>query len=384
MTVLKTFRMGAELVLKKEDQKYEVWFDGRQVSLENQDIWGLINNSAINKIIITMDQREEGYFPLKTEFITQVSSQDDFEEINRGETVLSSDFALLKIAQQKGLKTCAYFNIEGREALESAWQNATDYDYILVDFDLPTNIPLELIIARLQNSKTVILKNVMSLSELEVAFGVMEQGSDGVVFTSTDIHEILKVSDYLQTQDSSTIELKRLIVAEIRHIGMGMRACIDTTGLMTQEEGMLIGSTSQGGIFVCSETHFLPYMNLRPFRVNAGAIHSYVWMPDNAAEYLTDLAAGSQVLCVNTKGVVRSLTVGRMKMEMRPLLLIRGQAEGKEINVIVQDDWHIRIMGADGLPKNATLIKPGDELLAYVSEPGRHVGIKVNETILEK
>jgi Predicted alternative 3-dehydroquinate synthase len=376
--------MGAELVLKKEDQKYEVWFDGRQVSLENQDIWGLINNSAINKIIITMDQREEGYFPLKTEFITQVSSQDDFEEINRGETVLSSDFALLKIAQQKGLKTCAYFNIEGREALESAWQNATDYDYILVDFDLPTNIPLELIIARLQNSKTVILKNVMSLSELEVAFGVMEQGSDGVVFTSTDIHEILKVSDYLQTQDSSTIELKRLIVAEIRHIGMGMRACIDTTGLMTQEEGMLIGSTSQGGIFVCSETHFLPYMNLRPFRVNAGAIHSYVWMPDNAAEYLTDLAAGSQVLCVNTKGVVRSLTVGRMKMEMRPLLLIRGQAEGKEINVIVQDDWHIRIMGADGLPKNATLIKPGDELLAYVSEPGRHVGIKVNETILEK
>jgi len=125
-------------------------------------------------------------------------------------------------------------------------------------------------------------------------------------------------------------------------------------------------------------------MNLRPFRVNAGAIHSYVWMPNDAAEYITDLTAGSKVLCVNTKGETRELVVGRIKMEVRPLLLIKGEAAGKELNVIVQDDWHIRIMGADGKPKNASIIKPGEELLAYVCEPGRHVGIKVNETIFEK
>jgi 3-dehydroquinate synthase II/3-amino-4-hydroxybenzoic acid synthase len=125
-------------------------------------------------------------------------------------------------------------------------------------------------------------------------------------------------------------------------------------------------------------------MNLRPFRVNAGAVHSYVWMPNDSAEYLTDLKAGSKVLCVNTKGETRTLVVGRVKTEVRPLLLIKGEAGGKEINVIVQDDWHIRIMGADGKPRNASLIQPGDQLLAYVCQPGRHVGIKVNETILEK
>ncbi|TGE32238.1 3-dehydroquinate synthase [Desulfosporosinus sp. Sb-LF] len=371
-------------MLKKEGQKSEVWFDGRQVSLESQDIWGLINNSAINKIIITMAQRLEGHYPLKTEFITQVSALEELEGINSGEAVLSNDLALLELAKERGYKACAYFNIEGREALESAWQDAANYDYILVDFDLPTNIPLELIIARLQKSEIMVLKCVTSLSDMEIAFGVMEQGSDGVAFASTDIHEILKVSDYLQKNDSWKVELKPLTVAEVRHIGMGMRSCIDTTGLMTKDEGMLIGSTSQGGIFVCSETHFLPYMNLRPFRVNAGAIHSYVWMPNDAAEYLTDLSAGSEVLCVNTKGEVRRLSVGRIKTEVRPLLLIRGEADGKQINVIVQDDWHIRIMGADGQPKNASMIKPGDQLLAYVSDPGRHVGIKVNETILEK
>lgn len=157
-----------------------------------------------------------------------------------------------------------------------------------------------------------------------------------------------------------------------------------TTGLMTQEEGMLVGSTSSGGIFVCSETHYLPYMNLRPFRVNAGAIHSYIWMPGNMAEYLSDLQVGSKVLCVNIHGQVRELTVGRVKIEMRPLLLIKGVAAGTELNVMVQDDWHIRLMGADGKPKNASLIRPGDELLAHVCESGRHVGIKVTETILEK
>jgi len=153
---------------------------------------------------------------------------------------------------------------------------------------------------------------------------------------------------------------------------------------MTQDEGMIVGSTSAGGIFVCSETHFLPYMNLRPFRVNAGAVHSYIWMPENTAEYITDLAAGSKVLCVNTKGETRTLTVGRIKTEVRPLLLISGEAAGSKLNVIVQDDWHIRLMGADGKPKNATMIQPGDELLAYVCEPGRHVGIKVDETIIER
>jgi 3-dehydroquinate synthase II/3-amino-4-hydroxybenzoic acid synthase len=107
-------------------------------------------------------------------------------------------------------------------------------------------------------------------------------------------------------------------------------------------------------------------------------------MPNDTAEYINEMEAGKKVLCVNTKGEMRELTVGRVKIEVRPLLLIKGIAAGTELNVIVQDDWHIRIMGADGKPKNASMIQVGDELLAYVCEPGRHVGIKVKETITEK
>ena len=368
----------------KKNYTREVWFDGREVSLERQDIWGLINNSPIKKVVVSVEQRRSGHYPLKTELITEIRHIEHLDDITGDETVLSADQNLLDSAKQRGYKTCIFISVEGREAMEQSWQDALKYDYVLVDFDLPTNIPLELIIARLQGRETVLLKKVKTFSEIEVVFGVLEKGSDGVLFTGTDFNEIMKVSEYLTAQDIHDIELHPLLVSGVQNVGMGFRACIDTTGMMTQEEGMIVGSTSHGGIFICSETHYLPYMNLRPFRVNAGAIHSYVWMPNDSAEYLSDLAAGSRVLCVDTAGRARELTVGRVKIEVRPLLLIKGAAAGQEINVIVQDDWHIRVMGADGQPRNASLIRPGDELLGYVCEPGRHVGIKVNETIIEK
>ncbi|MTV50400.1 3-dehydroquinate synthase [Heliobacillus mobilis] len=362
----------------------QVWFDGRPVPLEQHDLWSLIHNSNITKVVVNPAQRHNGNFPLKTELITEIMETSDLDGIPTGEIVLSENGPLLEAAKEKGYRTCISFFIKGtQDDLEKASLEAMKHDFAIVDFDLPTNIPLELIIARLQDSKTVLLKRESTYADMEVAFGVLEKGSDGVLLATTDFHEIIKASDYVSLQDKTTLDLCPLLVKEVRHIGMGLRACIDTTGIMKTDEGMIVGSTSNGGIFVCSETHFLPYMNLRPFRVNAGAVHSYVWAPNNATEYLTDLRAGSQVLCVNTKGETRKLIVGRIKTEVRPLLLIRGIAAETPINVIVQDDWHIRVMDVNGQPRNATTVQPGDQLLAYVCEPGRHVGIKVNEQILE-
>lgn len=362
----------------------EIWFDGRPVPLERQDIWGLVNNSPLEKVVVSADQRRNGHYPHKTHLITEIRNEEDLAGLPAGETLLSDHQDLLEAAGRQGYKTCIFLSVDSRESLEKSWREAIKFDYAAVDFDLPTNIPLELIIARLQERKTVLLRRVASVEEMEVSFGVLEKGSDGVLFSGTDMAEIQKLSSYLYKDDINCLQLHPLVVTEVRHAGMGSRACIDTTDLMTREEGMIVGSTSGGGIFVCSETHFLPYMNLRPFRVNAGAVHSYVWAPNNATEYITDLAAGSRVLCLNVRGEARELTVGRVKIEVRPLLMIRGEADGRELNVIVQDDWHIRIMGADGQPQNASSIRPGDRLLAYVCDPGRHVGIKVDETILEK
>jgi 3-amino-4-hydroxybenzoic acid synthase len=130
-------------------------------------------------------------------------------------------------------------------------------------------------------------------------------------------------------------------------------------------------------------------MTLREFRVNAGGVHSYVWGPSNVAGYLSEMRSGSRVLAVDVDGRTRVVTVGRVKIERRPLLLIQARVEQDDrpdsfIKTFVQNDWHVRIMGADHKVRNSTLVRPGERLLAYRDEPGRHTGIRVAETIVEK
>ena len=52
---------------------------------------------------------------------------------------------------------------------------------------------------------------------------------------------------------------------------MGERACVDTTTHFRRDEGILVGSHSKGMVLCVSETHPLPYMPTRPFRVNASS-----------------------------------------------------------------------------------------------------------------
>jgi 3-amino-4-hydroxybenzoic acid synthase len=178
--------------------------------------------------------------------------------------------------------------------------------------------------------------------------------------------------------------LETATIVESIPVGMGFRSCLDLATLFLPTEGMLVGSTSQGGILCCPEVFYLPYMETRPFRVNAGGVHSYVYNSDNRTDYMSELKAGSSVLVVGLDGKTRQAPVGRVKTEMRPLRLIEAQfASGEKINVILQDDWHVRIFSPEGNPLNVTELKPGHKVFAYKANPGRHVGIKVEEKILE-
>lgn len=256
-------------------------------------------------------------------------------------------------------------------------------DIVIITFKDPTNIPLELILAVSQNSKCRIFKRVKDSRDGQVSLLTMEKGADGLVFSSNDIHEIIKMSEALKQSNTRKFDLQEAVVTNIKPAGMGSRICIDTTSELKQTEGMLLGSTSNGGLLTCSETHFLPYMNLRTFRVNAGGLHLYVWGPDDRAVYLSDLRAGSVVYAVDHTGNARIVTVGRIKMESRPLLYIECEINGIKINTFIQDDWHVRMFGSKGGILPSSEIRTGDRLLGYIDEPGRHVGLKINESLKE-
>ncbi|GAA5086033.1 3-dehydroquinate synthase II [Nocardia iowensis] len=255
-------------------------------------------------------------------------------------------------------------------------------DVVIAAFVDETNIPLELLLASAQGTTTKVFKELLSSAEAVSVAGVLESGPAGLVVRADHLSDLDRVAQALRAGREDRKELVPLEVYRAEPVGMGYRGCIDTTTLFGDDEGMIVGSTSAGGILVCAEVHYLPYMNLRPFRVNAGAVHSYVFGTERTA-YITDLAAGERSHAVSANGRFREVSVGRVKVELRPLRLIAARHGDVEVNVFLQDDWHVRVMSAEGKPLNLTEVRPGTKLLGHIVEPGRHVGIKVAEQISE-
>ncbi len=146
----------------------------------------------------------------------------------------------------------------------------------------------------------------------------------------------------------------------------------------------MAGCQSNGLFLVQAEVYESPYVETRPFRVNAGPVSLYTLSSLNKTRYLSELKAGDEILIVNRQGRVRSTHVGRVKIERRPLLLIEAEYEGKRIKTIVQNAETIRLVTKKG-SKSVAELKTGDEVLAYVTEGGRHFGTLVKEeTVIER
>lgn len=369
---------------KKTNCQKEVWFDARGIKKEEGIILPAVYNTAIDTILVNPEQIKTLQMPKRMKVAVFTEDTNKIDNLDKVNIVVSESKDYLQDLNGNGYATALYATIKDRESLERLQDLPYNINFLIVKLVDETNIPLELLIAKLQQTDIQLFKVVSSSQEASIAFGVMEIGSDGVLLSTNGPNEIYELNEMMNELKKGKIPIVEAEVVQIKHIEMGERACVDTTSLINETEGMLIGSTSTGGILVCSEVHPLPYMNTRPFRVNAGAVHSYIWGDNDMVEYLTDLKVGSKVLCVDVKGTTRVVNVGRVKTEVRPLLLIEARVNKQVINVVVQDDWHVRIFGADGKIRNVTTLKPGEKILAHICEPGRHVGIKVVETILEK
>lgn len=284
----------------------------------------------------------------------------------------------------EGLHFAAFVNVVDSSSLDLACELARTEQWSVIRFRDPTKIPLEIVLAAADKAQGSIITEVSDVEEAEIVYGVLEHGSDGVLMTPSRVGEASELKAAAVTTVSD-LELAELEVTGIRHVGMGDRACIDTCSYLREDEGILVGSLSKGMILCVSETHPLPYMPTRPFRVNAGAIHSYTMGEHGRTNYLSELHAGKKVVAVDVKGRTRTVTVGRVKIESRPLLAVDAVAkDGTVVNLILQDDWHVRVLGPGGVVFNSTELKPGDILLGYLPTHDRHVGYPINEFCREQ
>lgn len=283
-----------------------------------------------------------------------------------------------------GVEFGRFVEIVDADTLEDACRSGRTEKWSVLLFRDPTKIPLEIVIAAAAGVEGSLITVAQDVEEAEIVFGVLELGSDGVLMAPARVGDATALKRAAET-GTPDVELVELEVTATAHVGMGERACVDTTAYFGQDEGILVGSHSKGMILCVSETHPLPYMPTRPFRVNAGAIHSYTLAQNGRTNYLSELRAGSKVTAVDIHGKTRLVTVGRVKIESRPLLSIDAVGpDGRTVNLILQDDWHVRVLGPGGSVLNSTELKPGDKVLGHLPVEDRHVGYPIREFCLEK
>ena len=275
----------------------------------------------------------------------------------------------------------------GSDVLEITIKNKKDEESVaalvketaIVESEDWTIIPLENIIA--QGAKVVF--PVTSKEEAGVALTILEKGVWGILIR-TDNPAVVKEITSFAKGIGSQLAVREFTIIDVQKVSMGDRVCIDTITDMKPGEGMLIGNYSNAFFLVHSESVENPYVEPRPFRVKAGAVHAYILMPGGKTKYLDELQTGDEVLIVNSRGETFVSTVGRLKIEKRPMLNILADVEGKNVSLILQNAETIRLTRPSGEPISVVQLSKGDKVLGYTEEGGRHFGFKIKETINEK
>jgi len=291
-----------------------------------------------------------------------------------------------KIAQLKkeGEKTAFRVSIQGKEDENKAVKAAElQADYIIINCLDWRVIPLENLIAKARG-KSKLIAEVTTAEDAKLVLEALELGTDGVLLKTSNPNELAKTVKVVKEQ-MPKMALTTAKILSIKSIGSGARVCVDTVDLMVPGEGLLVGCQSAGFFLVEAEVNENPYVQSRPFRVNAGAASHYTLTSLQNTRYLSELKAGDEVLIIDREGKARITNVGRSKIEFRPLILIEAQADDTKIKTILQNAETIRVVTPKA-SKPVTELKPNDEVLVHLAaKGGRHFGVSVpEETVIEK
>jgi 3-dehydroquinate synthase II len=300
-------------------------------------------------------------------------------------TVLDNyDEKTIKKLKENGGKVALRISIKGKEDENTAVKAAElSTDYIIINCLDWRVIPLENLIARTRG-KSKLIAEVSNIEDAKLVLETLELGTDGFLLNASDSSEFTKAIALVKEQVAK-ITMVSAKVTNVKQIGIGARVCVDTCNLMAHGEGMLVGVQAVGFFLVEAEVHENPYVQARPFRVNAGSLSMYTLVSLQKTRYLSELKAGDEVLTVDRKGEVRPASVGRIKIELRPLILVEAEVEGKKIKTILQNAETIRLVTPKGSTP-VTELKAGDEVLAHLAtSAGRHFGVAVpDETVIER
>lgn len=244
-------------------------------------------------------------------------------------------------------------------------------------------IPVENLLAQSDS----ILAEAENLDRARLAAGILERGVHGIVVPAAAAGQLKAIVGACKIAQGLE-NLQPAVISRIEPAGLGHRVCVDTMSLLHRGQGMLVGNSSAFTFLVHAETEHNEYVASRPFRVNAGAVHAYIRLAHDRTAYLGELKAGDETLVVDAGGAASIAIVGRVKTEVRPMLLIEAEVktdagETKKGAIFLQNAETIRLVSPAGEPVSVVRLQPGDEVLCRIDEAGRHFGMRVREEIQE-
>ena len=250
-----------------------------------------------------------------------------------------------------------------------------------------TMVPLENLVAASRGTSTRIAAAIDEEVELNGAAFALGGGVDAILVPGHLVSDAVTILggkwDREETQDDEAI-IEEARILSIEGAGVGERVCVDLTRRISDGQGMAVGSISGNLCLIHGETIQSDYVPTRPFRVNAGAIHSYALMADGKTKYLSELTSGDEVAILSTSGSKEKATVGRLKVETRPLLLIRFGVPGSEGQIVVQQAETVRLISPSEGAISVTQAKEGDKISILTDNRARHVGFAIPAEVKEK
>ena len=204
-------------------------------------------------------------------------------------------------------------------------------------------IPVENLLAQSDQ----VLAEAASLEQARLAAGILERGVAGIVVPIAAVSDIKAIVAQCKLSQGEE-QLVPARVTRVEPVGLGHRVCADTLSLLRR-------------------------------------------LPHDRTTYLGELRAGQEVLIVSADGATGVATLGRVKIEVRPMLLIEAEVMGKDGPVkgavFLQNAETIRLVTPKGEPVSVVALQAGDEVLCRVDDAaggaGRHFGMRVAEEIRE-
>jgi 3-dehydroquinate synthase II len=252
---------------------------------------------------------------------------------------------------------------------------------VLVEWPRERVLPLETLVAERRRPGTLWVITDRT-EDVPVFLGALEHGADHVILRIREADALDRLELVLEAAVPALIWVEAK-VSGLRPAGLGDRVIVDTTSLLRHDEGMFVGSSAALLLLVTSEAAGSRFTRPRPFRVNAGAAHQYTLLANGDTRYLSELEPGDAVVVATPRGPGRSVRVGRLKIERRPLTHVTVEEGGRKYTSFLQEAETVRLVRGD-TPVGVGELRTGESVRAITLPRARHLGRSIEEQLEER